>query len=200
MESVVRNKVTTVVESQLITLMSSTFSTTINAVIQAVYPISVPLPGGFSLCTALEGKIQLSDRYISIPIDGTIFKTDTGYRRVAYAEYWLPYYLDSSTENMVAVINEYVFETISYYINQNPIRYETNLFGVPIKVSFEDDVWFDVKSKGFITSGTVDLSIVGVFGIKTHVYASTDFSLIKGNNENIATLTIDVKYLSLSNT
>lgn len=105
----------------------------VNAGIKTAYPTSINAGSGLSFTTALIKSPAIYGSYLNFPLDGSIFKTSSGYVTPSYSSMTLVN-TSATTTDMQVLVNNQVFNTLANSLNINGFNFSTSALGFPATV------------------------------------------------------------------
>ena len=100
----------------------------INKEIKKKFKVEGPISPQLSISTALTGPIVVNKDYLSVPIDGTVFVTEKGFKRPFNAG-GIPLMPISNQSDIILTATDYSFKTLEDSLNQLEFEYETEYGG-----------------------------------------------------------------------
>ena len=126
------------IQSQVQAKMNLEISEKLNQRILADYPTSVEIVDGISFSTTYTSKILVSENYIQIPLDATVFRTQNGYSRSSTAAA-IPTAIPTVDQDVLAYIGEYFLNTLINTVNTEHFTYTTSILGVSVTIDLPAD-------------------------------------------------------------
>ena len=171
-----------------------------NKVLKEEFPEAVNLYNNIDISTLLTSNIKVDEDHLEIPIDGTLFLHDKGYKRPESTKK-MPHYNPEDPGEIQVFLNSYLLKTMSTVINSEKHSYESRILGIKYQILLDPEL------------GGTELSFIeGDFIIDTHprIYSETlklgmefeaickmDPEIKNGGSKNMMSIIPNVDSLSL---
>mmetsp|Transcript_17117 Transcript_17117/g.15081 ORF Transcript_17117/g.15081 Transcript_17117/m.15081 type:complete len:268 (+) Transcript_17117:565-1368(+) len=134
-----------------------------NAILRKSFPTKVSLNNKIDLSTVLTNVINIGENHIELPMDGTLFLSETGYAR-PHSTADMPHYSPEDIGEIQVFLNSYLLETLSNVINADVHLFQSTFMGIGYEIILDPKL------------GPTELSLVeGDFLVDTHprIYSKT---------------------------
>lgn len=159
-----------------------------NSIMLENFPVSIPLNVNMSISTATTGPLFVKNDYLGGPIDGTVYLTAQGYKRPSDAPEMT--IRDPCPPGEVCLFaNKYPFQTTSKSMNQFPLEFASDLFGLNYYIDIDGSkvpFGFDLRDNKLYFSGGATITFPGIFTvIEVQGTSLIDFSFSSGDRTNM---------------
>jgi hypothetical protein len=163
----------------------------------AFYPTSIEVAPGISVCTGFTGPIVITPDYLQMPLDGTIFKTEDGYKRTAEAAD-LPI-SPSVPADLDIIIGDYVVQSFANTLNAKDYEYQTKLLKfIPIDVLLKHATSLKFDEGNFVLTAQPHITIGKFFNFEAQVTLKVNPIIKPGKAGTIATVDPGLNDIRLS--
>ena len=129
----------------------------INSGIKAAYPTTIDAGNGLSFTTGLVRNPNIYGSYLNFPLDGSIFKTATGYVVPSYSTINLVN-TTATTTDMQVIVNNQVFNTLANSLNLNGFNFSTSVLGFPAKIQLLGQTSVQVANNSIVLTATPNIT------------------------------------------
>jgi len=129
----------------------------VNAGIKSSYPTTMDLGNGLSFTTGLIRNPNIYGTYLNFPLDGSIFKTATGYVNPGYSSMNLVNTSATATD-MQVLVNNQVFNTLGNSLNINGFSFSTTALGFPATIQLLGQTTVQVANNSIVLTATPNIT------------------------------------------
>ena len=171
-----------------------------NEIIAKELPRTLTLLGNIDISTVLTDTINIEDDHVEVPLDGTLFLHDKGYKRPSHTQD-MPHFNPDDEGEMQLFLNPYLLQTFDDVINAQMHSFESKLLGLKYIVTIDPEVGKTTLSfidGDLFIDATPKVFFTGLkSGIQFESQIKMDPDFLKGDSKNMMSVKLGIDQISL---
>lgn len=168
----------------------------VNAALLNSFPTSVEVAGGISMSTGFTGPVTISNDYITLPLDGTVFETEKGYHRSSESKP-MPA-STASKDDLIGYASDYALETFSNAFNAKAIEYTSSiLWHTPVTLKLNKSVKLSFEKGVFVMNIKPTINVNGWFDFDSSVTLKVSPQLHEGSTRSICSVKPELEVIKM---
>jgi hypothetical protein len=171
-------------ESEAKGIVNTLIANVVNLQLQSLYPSTFPISGDISVALGNTGKIMVTESFVAVPIDATIYNPSSGFERCMEA----PEFSIQNVTNpgdMLLFSSDYVFKCMTNIMNKYDIKFTFPVFGTNVTIDIDGDlVPFELESEvghmRMIAGGRISIPSVNI-ALTFAVDTKMDLDIFRGD-------------------